>query len=128
MLARKYNYEERWEQQEQQAQQEQSVVTRPHPRRVRKPNYKLFRRRLFVTVGLILAMYFATVMRSAALVSAGKQLIKLQTQESQLISKNSELKIEVDQLKGPERITSIAEKQLGMKVARSNIYVKASNR
>jgi len=45
MLARKYNYEERWEQQEQ---QEQSVVTRPHPRRVRKPNYKLFRRRLFV--------------------------------------------------------------------------------
>ena len=87
----------------------------------------MFRRRLFVTVGLVLAMYFATVMRSAALVSAGNHLIRLQTQESQLIAKNAELKIEVDQLKGPERITSIAEKQLGMKVARSNIYVKAIN-
>ena len=53
------------------------------------------------------------------------ELIRLQTQEARLIAKNSELKIEVDQLKGPERITSIAEKKLGMQVARSNIYVKA---
>jgi len=123
MLARKYNYEEQWAQPERRP----DIENRPRPRRIRKANYKLFRRRLFVTVSLILAMYFATVMRSAALVSAGNHLIKLQTQESQLIAKNSELKIEVDQLKGPERITSIAEKQLGMKVARSNIYVKAVN-
>lgn len=122
MLARKYSYEE---QQWAQPERERQVEERPRLRRVRKPNYKLFRRRLFVTAGIVLAMYFATVMRSAALVSAGNQLIKLQTQESQLIARNSELKIEVDQLKGPERITSIAEKQLGMKVARSNIYVKA---
>jgi len=121
MLARKYNYEEQWAE----PQREQRPEPRPRPRRERKPNYKLFRRRLFVTAGLILAMYFAAVMRSAALVSAGNHLIKLQTQESQLIAKNAELKIEVDQLKGPERITSIAENQLGMKVARSNIYVKA---
>lgn len=38
---------------------------------------------------------------------------------------NSEERIVVEQLKGPERITSIAEKQLGMQVARNNIYVKA---
>ena len=124
MLARKYNYEEQWAQSEQERLRElNELEQRRH--RIRKANYKLFRRRLFVTVGLILAMYFATVMRSAALVSAGNHLIKLQTQESQLIARNAELKIEVDQLKGPERITSIAEKQLGMKVARSNIYVKA---
>ena len=118
MLARQYKYEEQW------AQPEQERPIEPRPRRVRKPNYKLFRRRLFVTAGVILAMYFATVMRSAALVAEGNHLISLQKQESGLIAKNSELKIEVDQLKGPERITSIAEKQLGMKVARSNIYVK----
>lgn len=122
MLARKYSYEE---QQWAQPGRERQAEERPRPRRVRKPNYKLFRRRLFLTVGVILAMYFATVMRSAALVSAGNRLIRLQAQESRLIARNSELKIEVDQLKGPERITSIAEKQLGMKVARSNIYVKA---
>ena len=124
MLARKYNYEEQWAQSEQERFRELNEL-QERRQRIRKANYKLFRRRLFVTVGLVLAMYFATVMRSAALVSAGNQLIKLQTQESQLIAKNAELKIEVDQLKGPERITSIAENQLGMKVARSNIYVKA---
>ena len=126
MLARKYNYEEQWSLQDQERLNELNELQQRRLR-IRKANYKLFRRRLFVTVGLILAMYFTTVMRSAALVSAGNQLIRLQTQESQLIAKNAELKIEVDQLKGPERITSIAEKQLGMKVARSNIYVKAIN-
>ena len=126
MLARKYNYEEQWAQSEQERLRELDELQQRR-QRIRKANYKLLRRRLFVTVGLILAMYFAAVMRSAALVSAGNNLIRLQTQESQLIAKNAELKIEVDQLKGPERITSIAEKQLGMKVARSNIYVKAVN-
>ena len=124
MLARKYNYEEQWSLQEQERLHELNELQQRR-QRIRQANYKLVRRRLFVTVGLVLAMYFTTVMRSAALVSAGNHLIRLQTQESQLIAKNAELKIEVDQLKGPERITSIAEKQLGMKVARSNIYVKA---
>lgn len=126
MLARKYNFEEQWAQSEQERIRELKEL-QERRQRIRKANYTLFRRRLFVTVGLVLAMYFTTVMRSAALVSAGNHLIKLQTQESQLIAKNAELKIEVDQLKGPERITSIAEKQLGMKVARNNIYVKSVN-
>ncbi|HBX75819.1 MAG: cell division protein FtsL [Acidaminococcaceae bacterium] len=126
MLARKYNNEEQWTQSERERLRELDEQ-KQRRQRIRKANYKLFRRRLFVTVGIVLAMYFATVMRSAALVSAGNHLISLQNQESQLIAKNAELKIEVDQLKGPERITSIAEKQLGMKVARSNIYVKAIN-
>jgi cell division protein FtsL len=59
--------------------------------------------------------------------NTGATLINLQQQEAQLIMKNSELKIEVEKLKEPERITQIAEKQLGMSVARSNIYVKAKN-
>ena len=112
MLARKYNYEEQWAQSEQERLRELKEL-QERRQRIRKANYKLFRRRLFVTVGFILVMY------------AVNHLIALQTQESQLIARNAELKIEVDQLKGPERITSIAEKQLGMKVARSNIYVKA---
>ena len=126
MLARKYDYEEQWSLEEQERLHELNELQQRR-QRIRQANYKLFRRRLFVTVGLILVMYIAAVMRRAALVSAGNHLIRLQTQESQLIAKNAELKIEVDQLKGPERITSIAEKQLGMKVARSNIYVKAIN-
>lgn len=124
MLARKYNYEETWEYPQSRA----NEVEKSKPRRLRKANYKLFRRRLFLVVGVVLAMYAVTVMRSAALVNSGNQLIRLQTQESSLIAHNAELKIEVDQLKGPERINSIAEKSLGMKVARSNIYVKANKK
>ena len=124
MLARKYNYEETWGY----PQGQERPVERPRARRLRKANYKLFRRRVFLVVGVVLAMYAMTVMRSAALVNSGNQLIRLQTQESNLIAHNAELKIEVDQLKGPERITSIAEKSLGMKVARSNIYVKANKK
>jgi cell division protein FtsL len=74
---------------------------------------------------VIVAMYAIAVVRSETLVRTGAALINLQQQEAQLIMKNSELKIEVEKLKEPERITQIAEKQLGMSVARSNIYVKA---
>ena len=55
----------------------------------------------------------------------GSELVSLRKQESALINKNNELKIEVEQLKGPERIIGLAEQHLGMSVARNNIYVKA---
>ena len=70
MLARKYNYEEQWAQSEQERLRELKEL-QERRQRIRKANYKLFRRRLFVTVGFILVMYAVTVMRSAALVSAG---------------------------------------------------------
>ena len=55
----------------------------------------------------------------------GSELVSLRKQESALINKNNELRIEVEQLKGPERIIGLAEQHLGMSVARNNIYVKA---
>ena len=54
-----------------------------------------------------------------------QELLQLERQEQQLIAKNNELKIEVEQLKGPERIIGLAQQRLGMNVARSNIYVKS---
>ena len=62
---------------------------------------------------------------SEAVVLSGQQLLQLERQEQQLIAKNNELKIEVEQLKGPERIIGLAQQRLGMNVARSNIYVKS---
>ena len=113
MLARKYdNYA--W--QEQPA--EQYEVQQPARRRV-------LRNRILKAFLLIMAAYFIVVLRSNAMVQYGNELVSLQQQEAQLISKNNELKIEVEQLKGPERIIGLAEQYLGMSVARSNIYVKA---
>ena len=40
------------------------------------------------------------------------------------MDENETLKIDVERLRSPERITSIAEKKLGMQTARSNIYVR----
>ena len=118
MLARKYdNYA--WEEIE---------YERPveRVRKVKKVDYKLVRRRAAVLVLLVMVAYFAAVARSESLVRTGDELVALKQQEATLLLKNSE--IEVEQLKGPERVTSIAEKQLGMTVARNNIYVKADSR
>lgn len=86
---------------------------------------RLLRHRGILLVATILATYMYSVWRSADVVHYGNEIIALQRQETQLINKNNELKIEVEQLKGPGRIIRFAERELGMSVARSNIYVKA---
>ena len=125
MPARAYQYEAEVARPWREPAPEIKEVPRRLHKPVRKQNYKLFRRRLFVSAVVILDMYAAAVVRSETLVRTGANLINLQQQEAQLIMKNSELMIDVEKLKEPERITQIAEKQLGMSVARSNIYVKA---
>lgn len=122
MLARDYdNYA--WE--------EEVVVERP---RVEQPpaqnrikrtsSQSIVRRRLALVLAIVTATYFGAVYRSVDYVNAGKQLVSLRAQERQLINSNNELKIEVEQLKGPDRIIALAQQRLGMRVARSNIYVK----
>ena len=120
MLANKYdNYA--WER------QAELEKHQPAPRKQLQPDtHKILRRRLFCIIAMILATYFVVVWRSESMVVYGNQLVRLQKQEAQLISRNNELKIEVEQLKGPERIIGLAEQRLGMSVARSNIYVKSA--
>jgi cell division protein FtsL len=96
---------------------------------VRQPQKKssssnLLQRRICVVMAVLLSTYLYSVWRSADQVRFGNDIITLQTQELQMINKNNELKIEVEKLKGPGRIIRFAEKELGMSVARSNIYVK----
>ena len=119
MLARKYdNYA--WEEQQyeelQQPRQQERINTDP---------YRRLRNRFMIFAVAVLATYLLSVVRSEAMVTHGSHLVSLRKQESMLINKNNELKIEVEQLKGPERIIGLAEQHLGMSVARSNIYVQA---
>lgn len=86
--------------------------------------HKVLRRRICVVMAAVLSTYMYSVWRSADVVHFGKEIIALQSMERQLINKNNELKIEVEKLKGPGRIIRFAERELGMSVARSNIYVK----
>ena len=125
MLARKYE-DYAWEEQQYQETQQYQKVQQPEssPQINRDPHRRL-RNRFVIFAAVLLATYFISVMRSAAMVNYGSQLVSMRKLESQLIHKNNELKIEVEQLKGPERIIGLAEQHLGMSVARSNIYVKS---
>ncbi len=123
VLARNYdNYA--WEEQYRPEKTEREV------RRVKSPaaekNENLLAK-IAVIAFVVIATYLIAVLRSGTVLTAGNELVSMKEQETQLINKNNELKIEVEQLKGPERIIGIAESQLGMNVARSNIYVKAGN-
>ncbi len=117
MLAKKYD-DYAWQEQEKQ-QPERRQRHKPDKRRV-------LRNRIFLVALTVLATYLVTVVRSEQMVQYGNELMSLQKQETELIKKNNELKIEVEQLKGPERIIGLAEQRLGMSVARSNIYLKAA--
>ena len=119
MLARKYDsyaWEEQKHEEVQQPRQQKKVNTDP---------YRQLRNRFMIFAVAILATYLLSVVRSEAMVHYGSELVSLRKLETQLINKNNELKIEVEQLKGPERIIGLAEQHLGMSVARSNIYVQA---
>ena len=123
MLARDYdNYA--WEEREYQE------VAQPQPQQEQQKKidtdpYRRLRNRFMYFAVLVLATYLLSVVRSEAMVTYGSELVSMRNLETQLINKNNELKIEVEQLKGPERIIGLAEQHLGMSVARNNIYVKA---
>lgn len=115
MLARKYdNYA--WE-------EEVELPQKKHNKRI---DYNSLRNHLGILLGLLLAFYLLSVVRSEAYIRNGDNLMELKQQEASLIARNSEIKIEVDRLKSPERIASLAQQKLGMQVARSNIYVQAN--
>ena len=125
MLARKYD-SYAWEEQE--YQEYQGYQKAPEPKQqaqIDTDPYKKLRNRFMIFAVAVLATYLLSVVRSEAMVTYGSELVSLRKQESALINKNNELKIEVEQLKGPERIIGLAEQHLGMSVARNNIYVKA---
>ena len=121
MLARQLDYA--WEE-EQQERTIKPVAGRSFCT-LKNEKYKIMRRRAALFAFCLLSVYCVTVFRSEVLVSKSNELVNLKQQETSLLMQNSEQKILVEQLKGPERITTIASQRLGMKVARNNIYVKA---
>lgn len=120
-LAIDYGYEH-WEEQpvKQERSREKTVVEQPRSN-VRTTICHI----CFVVAFVFGAAYAAVVLRSTALAESNRQLSAMRVVETNLIHKNNELRIEVEQLRGPDRIIGFAESKLGMSVARSNIYLKA---
>ncbi len=119
MLARKYD-SNAWE-----VEQYEEVVRPERVSSVNNDPYRLVRGHFMLFALLVLSTYMASVVLSEVMVTSGSQLVSMRREETTLINQNNKLKIEVEQLKGPERIIGLAEQNLGMSVARSNIYLKS---
>ena len=76
--------------------------------------------RIAFVVFAILAM--AVVIRSGISASRGYALVATQTQAQQLELENERLRVEIAQLKSPQRIKQIAEDELGMIVPRKMYF------
>ncbi len=75
--------------------------------------------RVAFVVFAILAM--AVVIRSGISASRGYALVNTQEQAQQLEMENERLRVEIAQLKSPEHVKEIAEKELGM-IVPSKMY------
>lgn len=84
----------------------------------------IVRRRVVFLALLGVLFYFGNVALSEHYVVQSNALTQLKRQEAKYLDENEALKIDVEKLRSPDRITGIAKKELGMSTARSNIYVK----
>lgn len=76
--------------------------------------------RVFFVVFAIFAM--AVVIRSGICASRGYALVATQNQAQQIELENERLRVEIAQLKSPQRIKQIAEDELGMVVPRKMYF------
>ena len=91
------------------------IKSRPHLNHLLRS-----RCRVAFIVFAILAM--AVVIRSGISASRGYALVATQTQAQQLELENERLRVEIAQLKSPQRIKQIAEDELGMIVPRKMYF------
>ena len=95
------------------------------PQRRKIKNYKALRHQAIFLFVVGILCYFGNVVLSECYVARTNALVQLKKQEAILVGENQTLKIDVDKLKSPERITQLASSKLGLSTARSNIYMHA---
>ena len=79
-----------------------------------------------IAVAILVLAELCSVIVNQQIMNVRTELVALQRMERELISANNEMRIVVEQLKGPERIRNIATKELGLVVARDNVYVSST--
>lgn len=110
------NKRQEWDYQEEHSEKKQAVQA---PRL----NVTLRARCLtFVLLVAVMAMFVTA--RSEAIISAGYDLVKNKAQVAKIEKENELLRLEIAKLKSPERIQTIATKNLGM-VLPQNVYCAA---
>lgn len=83
-------------------------------------NTKL-RARVFTILALLCIMAMVVTVRSGIMASRGYELVKMQQQAAAVERENEHIKIEIAQLKSPDRIRRLATDNLGMSTPK-NVY------
>jgi len=104
------------------------IEVAPQPIKIKTINYRIFRHQVIALFIVGIMCYLGSVMLSEAYVCKTSALVNMKYEEEQLLTKNEALKIDVDRLSNPARITGLATVKLGMSTARSNIYVQADSK
>lgn len=92
----------------------------PAPKPQRRPTLNThLRSRCFLLLALICVMAMAVTIRSGITASRGYDLVKIQQQAETLEKENEHLKIEIAQMKSPERVRRIATEKLGMSMPKT---------
>ncbi len=124
MLARKYNYAnyayDNYAYDDRYSEEPQKKAPR---KAAKNHDYRTLRHQIIFLFIVGIMCYFGNVAISELYVVNTGTLVNLKKQEAALLSENQTLKLDVDRLSSPERITAIASSKLGMSTARSNIYV-----
>ena len=122
MLARQREYE--YYEEELQPQR----IEKPAPPPKRRPTLNThLRSRCFLLLALVSIMAMAVTIRSGITASRGYDLVQIQQQAQALEKENEHLKIEIAQMKSPERIRRIATDKLGMSTPK-NVYFATDGR
>ena len=100
----------------------------PVPKPQRRPTLNThLRSRCFLLLALVSIMAMAVTIRSGITASRGYDLVKIQQQAETLEKENEHLKIEIAQMKSPERVRRIATEKLGMSTPKT-VYFATGTR
>ena len=90
----------------------------------RMPKKPVFRTVLNTTLRAHLYILFlvGTVLCMLTIISRGYDLVKVQQEADELEQENARISVEIAQLKNPERIKRIAEKELKMQVPKKTYF------
>lgn len=104
--------------------QEETVL---EPAKVKKPGVdKKLRVECTILILLISALAMFTTIRSEVIVSDGYALVKMKSDALKLEKENERLKLEIAQMKAPQRIKQIAIAELGMLVPEDVYFASKS--
>lgn len=121
MLARKYDYDYTYSRLYDYKEYQPKKVQPQQKER----NYAVLRHQVLFLLVVGICCYFMNVVLSESYIAKTNALVQLKREEATLLGTNQSLKIDVDKLKSPERITELASSKLGLSTARSNIYMHA---